>query len=245
MKTYLNKYFFAHNDDLSHEVASYGENMSAAKRQLATNTAGWHYVRAEKIEYSLAPYVQGLIDSLGSNWDAIPANYEMANCAWYLVRKDGLKIHVVPPCYSHRESYEFSLSAPFHKNQYVQVYGENGSKIAYPSIKLSVTKTAEQAAKDITRRLLVESGRVYGLVMAKIAIETKAENKRLQALTHFCAALGCEIPKDYHTKEPKFSGSMGKIDYEVDYQGEFKLKVAYLNSAEAITVAATIQALAK
>jgi hypothetical protein len=136
-----------------------------------------------------------------------------------LVRTDGLTLYAVTGGYSHKGKIHVAHSRPRSDavggGGWVEIYedrpnpygGTCSEKLAVPSINCADTKTAEQIAADITRRLLPEAEKQERMTREKIAMYEKANNLQLDTLKALCAAIGLSnIPLDHSRGGPRFSG---------------------------------------
>lgn len=133
-------------------------------------------------------------------WVIKPFNVEDSNRG-ELTREDGLVLHFSINQYGLKGKMTISLSRPCYKGGWVEVWEEH-NKIHDPSINVSDTKSPEQIARDIERRLLADCEKVFKLVNERIARDVAYENKKLNNLKAVAEVAGQEITYHYHNKEP-------------------------------------------
>ena len=135
-----------------------------------------------------------------------------------LVRADGLEIWAHANGYSNRGKVTFRHSRPEHERRYLELWEmpENGGgKIDSPSINCGLTKSGEQMAQDITRRMLAECERVEKIARAKIAERDESDNAQLNTLCAIRKAAGFKDPSPEagHSGQPRFTVDIrGDID---------------------------------
>lgn len=178
MKTHITKYYFQDKDS-GREIAAYGDSKEDAHQSIS-HPEDFEFVRTEEVPYNLAPVITGILDALGSDWNAEPNSNEWADCGFYLRRSDGLELFA-------REEWRgggkltFSYSAPTtSKRKQVDVWNE-GEKLVRPSIGASLSKSGDKLAADITRRLLPDCEKVHPLWLEAVAKEESYYIKREQA----------------------------------------------------------------
>ncbi len=137
-----------------------------------------------------------------------------------LVRSDGLELYFRGGSYGQKGKLDISHVRPRSPNRaYVDLY-EGNSRVASPEIGVSETKTGEQIAADIVRRLLPEAERVNALALAQIERENDAASRKLALLESVSRAAGLDsAPKMHNSEEPRYSFYVtdrpGKGDREV------------------------------
>ncbi len=138
------------------------------------------------------------------HWVAKPAYSDRPDDAQSLIRADGLTLHLSGPSYSHKDKVEVRLNRPRNKKgEYVTLYAEKGGgTISDPSICMGVTKTGDEMAKDIVRRLLPDAETVFALVKARIDIEDRAAANHLALIRSIASTLGETVEKG-HNGEPR------------------------------------------
>lgn len=225
--------------DTSHEIKVAAQTEQEAFERISGGQSDWTISRTEQAEYVGYPKALAVCRALGSNWTPKPMSDEYADCNFYLVRDDGLEISMNRPNYDHKKAYSFWFSRPRYNGEYIEIYRE-GHRINPPSINCGESKTPEQMAKDITRRLLPEAETQFAEVNSRIAARIACDNKQLASLKTVCAALGCAVPNDYYSKKPRFNGHESGISFEVRYDGSVTLSFSIEASAEKIAAIAKL-----
>lgn len=145
-----------------------------------------------------------------------PHEYHTDETRGSIVRADGLEIYAIANGYGNKGKVKFCHHRPEHERRYLELWEDpanGGGKIASPSINCTLTKSPEQMAADITRRILAECERIDKIARAKIAERDEADNARMATLRAICKAAGfADVPRDRHSKEALFT---------VDVRGEF------------------------
>lgn len=154
--------------------------------------------------------------ALPGEWAVKPYRYEhfTEETRGYIVREDGLTIYAVANEYGNRGKVAFRHSRPTGKDgRFVELWepGRIGS-IDSPSINCTLTKTGEQMAADIARRLLPEAERIEPLARAKVAEYENAENAQAETLRLLSEATGDKNP---HRSSVYFKGPNGNGSAEI------------------------------
>jgi hypothetical protein len=131
---------------------------------------------------------------LPGNWT--PKNREDINRA-ELVRADGLRlVFISGGGWAPSGKVHVTFSRPRDaKNGHIDIYGDafNGGpinqRITDPSINVSLSKSAEQIANDIARRLMPESERIFALVNERINSANAYEISRDALTQRVCDAI--------------------------------------------------------
>lgn len=240
----VHKHFFSGLDYKGEqtEICSCGETVEKALKSCSGGADQWSYVRTEEIPYKWGVLANDVAACLPGQWEAKPISEEYADCNFSLIRDDGLTLFMAGPGYSHKDAFQFSLSAPRKDGRYVEVYDDKHNRIPCPSINVGGGKSAEQMAKDVGRRLLPDAERVAALVAAKIDAENDFTAKRVATLKALCAALGVEVPSDYHSKETRFSGYADSLDFEVNSGDSVTIKLRSVPLAVALKAVKALKA---
>lgn len=111
-----------------------------------------------------------------------------------LKRDDGLVLSVHAGGYHGAGKVNISLSRPTGKNNARVDVWEGSNHLSDPSINASDTKTPEQIARDIARRLLPDAEKVFLLVNERIAADKAYHDKRAALVTDLCSVVNAELP---------------------------------------------------
>jgi hypothetical protein len=125
-----------------------------------------------------------------------------------LVRADGLALYAIANSYGNKGKVTFSHNRPKFKKgaPWVDVYDATHNRIPAPSINCTLTKSPEQMASDIARRMLADCERVDRLAREKIAQYEAADNAQLETLKALSSALGLsDYPRQYKDTAPRFN----------------------------------------
>ncbi len=117
---------------------------------------------------------------------------------------DKLRLSFSVDSYDHRGQIHiyYDGSGVAYPEWYVTVYDPvTHDKVSYPSINVSMTKTGEQIAKDIVRRLLPDAEKVHGLVVKKLQEEKDFAIGKESAIKVMGHACGTEPDRHYQTHE--------------------------------------------
>lgn len=150
---------------------------------------------------------------LPGTWTAKAAH---SDSTAYLARADGLTLFLAAGGYRMEGQLEVSLNRPrdtgANDSGWVYVY-EGGNRVDDPRIKAALTKTAEQLARDIERRLLPDAERVFALVSAQIARSNAHRATRGRVAQQLAAAIGQTVPtmgERNKDRDPSFSFDAGE-----------------------------------
>lgn len=223
------------------ELASFGPSIERAKGNIYGDGEAFEFVRTEEEPYKHSETAAAIAAHLGEDWSVEPLSDEYLDCNFYLQRADGLALFLeVPGHWSTKDKWAARACLPRHKGDYIEPRNENG-KIAILEAKISASKTPEQIAKDITRRVLPNAEEVTKACLATIAKYTEAENKREASLKTFCEALGMKYSapgeneklRDSRYNRIYFPGGHA----EISYNGGVELHFERMPVTEAIRLA--------
>lgn len=153
-------------------------------------------VRTESATFEHAAKAQEVAAHLPGKWSILSAWPDDPRSPFYLHRADGLTLflHLTDTYQSKGKGHASYQRPQGAKGERLDLYAPNGgSRVEDPSIHFALTKTAEQIAKDITRRLLPEAHEVHALALravdASAAYAKREEQAKALAARHY-AALG-------------------------------------------------------
>ena len=156
-----------------------------------------------------------------------------------IIRSDGLRFWIREGGYGNEGKIAIHFSRPRGRNgstPTLWMMSPGTDKIADPRICVSASKSDEQIAKDIVRRLMPESLRVFA--MAKVAIEQENNyiDSKTQAIIDLAKVVGCEPGRHYQTKEmtgevDPYIGA-GVTSFKEKGYGKFKVSSANSISLE-------------
>jgi hypothetical protein len=250
MKTYIHPlpvrtcHHFTGSETTSCETLRvFAPSPELARKNICRDGEGYTFTHSETLPYNKVEKVSQVAAELGDNWQVVPLSTEYEDTNWYLLRSDGLRLFLANgPTWSKAGKAEISLSTPRHKGSYIEPRDAEGKRVSTPKIGVSWdAKTPEQIAKDITRRLLPDCEIVHHATLSQIAKMEQADSDQLASLTALCEALGCPVPRDYHSKYPRFSGSHEGVDFTVNYSGSITLKMDYLPKVKALKICEAIK----
>lgn len=136
------------------------------------------------------------------------SSVEEGNSRGYLTREDGLTLYFSFDAYGNKGKIAISYSSgDLNKGAYVTVYDDKYQRVSYPSINVSMTKTPDQVARDIQKRLMTDAVRVHGLVLKSIADSNNFVACREATTIRLAALLGTEPKRDHYSKA---------LTYEID-----------------------------
>lgn len=204
MRTHRFKHYFTHPDFPGEEIGTFGKSATdhdQVRGHLGHRwTEGAVYARTETLPYKYAPIVADVIAHLPGSWDAEPVGHEWADTNFELIREDGLRLFFSGPNYSHKSKFRVSFSHPKHPvdGRIIRdIYdrSEGGWKQFHPeSANVAETKTGEQIAKDIVRRVLPSAEIAQRLCLEQIAKDTEARSARDTSLASVCEVIGKPMP---------------------------------------------------
>lgn len=225
-------------------LRAHGHSVEYAKKHQVFGAEKWEYVRTNRLPYTHADISEAIAAALGEQWEAVPQSEEYPDCGWRFIRAgDGLTLCSSPPSYSHRNAWRFSVSAPRHKGAYVEAYDGDRSRMACPGIGCADTKTPEQMAKDITRRLLPDAEKYWNAVVEQIRNMEEGENQQADSIRAVCAAMNKPAANDYQTKQPSAGQSFDGGTFEVHHGGNVAFKLYSMEIGKAVKLAAAIKAI--
>lgn len=125
---------------------------------------------------------QEIAAKLPGEWQVhgLPEDYATSKTAAYLVRKDGLRLHIREGGYQQKGRIVIDLNYPQdHEGRMVTIRdlpydGRNGFE--YPQITVAGTKQAAEIARDIERRLIPSAEKVHAALLAVIAGRKKYDD---------------------------------------------------------------------
>ncbi len=162
-------------------------------------------------EAAFGVFLASIAALLPGSWQAIPnphPDHQRDDRSGTLRRADGLTLDATANSYSNKGKITFRYLRPRDsKNQYVTVYAGTGAdKREDPSMGCGETRTPEQVASAIESRLLPDAETLHPLVLERIAVWNDEATNHLAALHATTQAAGLpDIPRDHHSKEPRFS----------------------------------------
>ncbi len=189
MKTTLTLYVLRHLTDPDFTVKASGRSLDDAIENCSGGAEKWEHVSTEEVPYKHASLIAAIVSALPGSWTGEPQSIEHADCNWYLVRDDGLRLFVSMPIYGHKHKLEISASPDRLSGRWVDVYAD-GKRLSAPKIGVSEIKAPTQIAKDITRRLLSDSENYNAAVLATIAQHRDSESKQLATYRALCELFG-------------------------------------------------------
>ena len=144
----------------------------------------------------------------GHNWTVTKDRNENE----HLTREDGLELWLRIGGYGNEGKAAIHFSRPIGRDgRAPTLWAKGGATIHNPSINVSLTKSPEQIAKDIFRRLLPESVVVYKLATESIAGTNHFLDGKVRTTILMAALCGTEPSRHYQT---------GELTFEVDpYKG--------------------------
>lgn len=145
--------------------------------------------RTETKEFKDTDLALAVCAALPGSWELEPVSDEYVDTNWYFKRADGLTLFFSRPGYSHKGKWSCGVSLPRDGGSYVEPRDDAG-KIDVPSVGIGESKTPEQMAADIARRLIAGAERAHAACVAIIAGRRTREAARDQAIRDVCAALG-------------------------------------------------------
>jgi hypothetical protein len=171
-----------HNDGLTARVSN---------RDQLPNPEAWEYVSSESFPYKHGEFCVAVAQALPGNWVAKPISDERADCNFYLVRDDGLKLFASAPGWSHKTNWQFSFA--IGGNRYLR----NRPK----PITVNPARGATITAKSITNRLLQSAEGAHAEVIAQETAEAKAKDAQTNALSEINAHLGTNYDARFYHKD--------------------------------------------
>jgi hypothetical protein len=147
MKKELTKHIFKSDRC---EVAVFAETEKQARLQLS-HAKEYRHLRVETVPLVHALFALGLRDALGEGWTAEPIHDEYPDTQFSFRHKNGVSFWVRDD----GKRLEFRYDRPHDTRGHTySAYWPDGRAFVSPSITCSKSKSGEQLAKDIVRRLL-------------------------------------------------------------------------------------------
>lgn len=227
----ITKHFFSKKSDPDYTISVCAPTKEEAHtRDRMSSPEEFTFSYTEKINYLHAQIAFDTCTALGSNWKAVPISDEYKESGFYLKRADGLTLFFSPPSYSHRNKFHVSYSRPRHNGSWFELYEKDASgylqKVSDPSANLSETKTADQLAKDISRRILPEAEKVHKLALERIAYENSAKDAQQASALRVSVAVNKPLQSKYQGKAGEKETS-GHIDGIGTWQAEAGGRVSF------------------
>jgi len=227
----ITKHIFAKKTDPTYEIGVCAPTKEEAHtRDRMSSPEEVTYLRTEKIDYLHAQIAFDTASGLGNNWQAVPISDEYKESGFYLKRADGFTLFFSPPSYSHKGKFRVAYSRPRHEGKWFELYERDASgslqKVSDPSANLSETKTADQLAKDIIRRILPEAEKVHTLALERIADENSAKDAQQTSALRVSVAVKKPLQSKYQGKAGEKETS-GHIDSVGTWQAEAGGRVSF------------------
>lgn len=150
--------------------------------------------------HHLTPLAEQVAKHLPGNWVVKPTHENNPEDRYppscpCLSREDGVRLCLEQ---DHKGKLNISHFRPFNSGPgpaFVEVYSDvnPGEKVSATAILVSASKSAEQIAKDIIRRLLPDAERVTKLVLEKLSRNKQEEADRLDILHKLAEASGAKV----------------------------------------------------
>lgn len=128
-------------------------------------------IKTESATFIFAKQSQEIAAHLFGEWEIAPAWPDDPKSPFYLTRDDGLQLFLrLSDTYREKGKGSASYCRPKDSSgRYVTIY-DNGKLVMEPVIGFAITKTPQEIAKDIIRRLIPDAERVH--VLALRAVES-------------------------------------------------------------------------
>ena len=168
-----------------------GLTVRAISKDQLSHPEMWEYVSSESIPYKYGEFCQSLADSLPGRWVAKPLSDEYADCSFYLIRDDGLRLFALAPGWSHKTNWQFSFA----------VSGTRCLRSRPKPITVNPSRGAQTVAKSIANRLLKLAEQAHAEVTAQEAAEAKAKAAQTNALSEINAQLGTNYGTRFYHKD--------------------------------------------
>jgi hypothetical protein len=190
----LTRVFFQHVDGTE---GSFFMPNGADPKQYCHHTP----TRIESAPFDHAQRAADVAAALPGDWTIKPTDPASPASSFYLVRADGLKLFIrfTETWGSNGKGYASYQRPPGARSERLYLYDDNRNEVKDPSIKFALTKTAQQVAADVTRRLLPDAEQVHRLAQVALASShayaTAAEQANDTAKRHRAtlAAYGLDI----------------------------------------------------
>ena len=123
----------------------------------------------------------------------------------HLTRVDGLQFWLRIGGYGNEGKAAIHFDRPLGRDgRSPSLWAKNGGTIHNPSINVSITKSPEQIAKDIVRRLMDESVEVFKLANEAIARDNAYLDGKVKTTVAIAALCGITPNRDHYSKELTF-----------------------------------------
>jgi len=128
-------------------------------------------IKTESATFNFAKQSQEIAAHLPKKWEIAPAWPDDPKSPFYLTRDDGLQLFLrLSDTFRETNKGSASYCRPKDsRGRYVGIY-DDGKTVLEPNIGFALTKTPQEIAKDITRRLISDAERVH--VLALRAVES-------------------------------------------------------------------------
>lgn len=206
--------------------------------------------KAPAAPLSLSTLAPLICRALGFNslhhWTARPVSEDRSEPNFYLTRADGLTLFLADSRggWAAKGRLFIQHSRPRSNGKWVDLWENtntvNGAKwgsIAAPEITVADSKTPEQIAADIVRRLLPEAERVDGLARAQITRESNAEAARDETAQAIAAAIGAEAETG-HDGKPRASFHHRGASVRVNGGDSVRVELSSVTKAQALALIA-------
>lgn len=190
----MRKHYFEHigeTPEETYEVSSVADTPETAATKLSGSPSEWRYLRTEEKPYLYGEVAYAVAQLLPGKWIATVTFPEYHNSAMHLTREaDGLQLWLHADNGNGQRKYRISLAARMSKGRVITPADHTGRCVSCAVVGVSASKTPEQIAKDITRRLLSEAEDVDKCALATIARQNDARSKMLDTGRAISEALG-------------------------------------------------------
>lgn len=131
---------------------------------------GYKIQSTESASYDYASLAQEVIAHLPGTWSIEPTD-RRPDCNFRLLRADGLRLWFSPTERYDRKGkgYVSYDRAKDRKNGWIYAYDADHKELSDPSIKYALTKSPEQVAKDIARRILPDAEALHAQIIRRQA----------------------------------------------------------------------------
>jgi hypothetical protein len=137
----------------------------------------------------------------GSKWTVTKDRNENE----HLTREDGLQFWLRIGGYGNEGKAAIHFDRPLGRDgRSPSLWAKGGGQIGNPSINVSLTKSPEQIAKDIVRRMLTESEEVFKLANESIASTNSYLDGKVKTTIAIAALCGTQPERHYQSKELTF-----------------------------------------
>lgn len=151
---------------------------------------------------NLTAIADALSTLTGSKWSVTKDQHEKE----HLTREDGLRFWLRIGGYGNEGKAAIHFDRPLGRDgRAPSLWAKNaGGQIGNPSINASLTKSPEQIAKDIVRRMLTESEEVFKLANESIANTNKYLDGKVKTTLEIAALCGTEPKRLYNSPDLSF-----------------------------------------